>query len=68
MEYTYGQAMNEFVKVLISSMAVIQEGPEQFRTIHDGTHKTLLNYDIKVPDQEQTCRVRCLKQEAPDRG
>lgn len=39
-------------RLRIASMAVVQEGPEVFRTLHDATHKVMVNYSIKIPDRE----------------
>ena len=50
-------------KFLIGALGLIEEGPEKFRLIHDGTHLILMNNRVRVLDQVSSPMVNDLTAE-----
>ena len=48
----YGQ------NVAVSPLAVLIEGPDKMRVLHDGTHKTRVNHRVKCRDKLRSPGVR----------
>ena len=61
---TYSEARRRFGdKVLIGALGLVEEGPENFRLVHDGTHLTLMNNRVRVLDQVSSPMVNDLAAE-----
>ena len=56
---TYGEAKRIYgEKLLIGALGMIEEGPETFRLIHDGTHWILMNNRVIVLDQVSSPMIK----------
>jgi hypothetical protein len=51
---SYGWAPERYDDLLIAPLAMIQEGEDSFRILHDGTHKVKVYNKIRLKDKEQT--------------
>ena len=61
---TYGEAKRRFGdKVLLGALGLVEEGPEKFRLVHDGTHLILMNNRIRVLDKVSSPMVNDLAAE-----
>ena len=64
---TYGDAKRTYgEKLLIGALGMIEEGPETFRLIHDGTHSILMNNRVRVLDQVSSPMINDLAAEAAE--
>ena len=64
---TYGAARRTYgEKLLIGALGMIEEGPETFRLIHDGTHRILMNNRVRVLDQVSSPMINDLAAEAAE--
>ena len=64
---TYGEAKRTYgEKLLIGALGMIEEGPETFRLIHDGTHAILMNNRVRVLDQVSSPMINDLAAEAAE--
>ena len=64
---TYKEAKRIYgEKLLIGALGLIEEGPEKFRLIHDGTHRILMNNRVRELGQVSSPMVNDLAAELPE--
>ena len=64
---TYGKAKAEYKERLhIGALGLVEEGDDNFRLIHDGTHLILVNNKMRVRDQQPSPMIQDVAAEAQE--